>query len=59
MTQLPLTHVTWVVSWLLIASGVTHGAILTTAEQQEIVNLHNTLRHGEGSSNMQMLVSRR
>ena len=30
---------------------------MTTAEQQAIVNFHNLLRRGEGSSNMNILVS--
>jgi hypothetical protein len=32
------------------------GAV-TVAEQQEIVSIHNAFRRGEGSSNMQIMVS--
>ena len=42
---------------LFVALWITHSAALTTTEQQDILNIHNTLRRGEGSSNMQILVS--
>jgi hypothetical protein len=32
-------------------------AALSSVEQQDIVNLHNSLRRNEGASNMQVIVS--
>lgn len=34
------------------------GSGLTEAQKQAVVDIHNTLRRGEGASDMQMLVSR-
>jgi len=41
---------------LLLAHAEYTAVAMTTNEQQQIVDIHNALRRGEGSSNMQILV---
>jgi hypothetical protein len=42
---------------LLMQNLIGRAVAMTTTQQQELVDIHNALRRGEGSSNMQIMVS--